>query len=296
MVEDPLVSVVVPIFNRRDLLMNTLKSVKCQTFSDIEVLLIDDASEEIFNIKEFEDFFEHISVTYHKLKINGGPGKARSIGRNLAKGKYIAYLDSDDLWESTFLEKTVAVLKNDSSISMVFTNVLLKRKTNASLRLSLKSGIYDFFDLTFETKIYWATGAALWKNDISLSSHWYSFRDHEDYVHDILSLINKPKIYHIEEALCIVNKNEVLGISRSNTQMLKSLSLISKSKKVFQKFSENNKKDLFLSFVFWRLSKRHYRVGDLFSLFSLYINLMKWSKDKKDLTITFLRLIKHKLK
>jgi len=136
MVVNPLVSIVIPIFNRLDLLKNTLLSIEGQTFKSLEVLLIDDASETVFNIQGLQDILVGRSLRYHKLDKNQGPGKARSIGRALAKGQYVAYLDSDDLWEPTFLEKTVSVLEKDETVSMVFTNVLLKRGHKASKRLT----------------------------------------------------------------------------------------------------------------------------------------------------------------
>ncbi|WP_417858950.1 glycosyltransferase family 2 protein [Xanthomarina gelatinilytica] len=295
MVVNPLVSIVIPIFNRLDLLKNTLLSIEGQTFNSLEVLLIDDASETVFNIQELQDMLVGRSLRYHKLNKNQGPGKARSIGRALAKGQYVAYLDSDDEWEPTFLEETVAVLETHDAVSMVFTNVLIKRKHSSQKRLALTTGNYDFFDLIFNKKLYWATGAALWRSNISLAENWKSFRDHEDYVHDILSLLQAPQIYHLETPLCIVNKNDSLGIPRSNSDMLKSLLLLSRSKQIIKNLSKEKKKDEFVSFIVWRLYKRNYKIKDLKRLILLYYILINYTDDFKLFTITFIRLIKRKL-
>jgi glycosyltransferase involved in cell wall biosynthesis len=170
----PLISIIIPVFNRFELLKNTLLSIKNQSFSDFEVLLIDDASNIVFNIQELVAILECIPVLYHKLIKNQGPGKARSVGLDLAKGTYVAYLDSDDLWEPTFLEKTMAVLEKDKAISMVFTNVLLNRVQGTSKRLTLDEGVYNFYDLIFTKRKYWATGAALWRSEVSLSLNWHT--------------------------------------------------------------------------------------------------------------------------
>ncbi|HCY82972.1 MAG TPA: hypothetical protein DHV22_15940 [Xanthomarina gelatinilytica] len=294
MVVNPLVSIVIPIFNRLDLLKNTLLSIEGQTFKSLEVLLIDDASEIVFNIQELQDMLVGRSLRYHKLNKNQGPGKARSIGRALAKGQYVAYLDSDDLWEPTFLEKTVSVLEKDETVSMVFTNVLLKRGHKASKRLTLSAGVYNFYNLIFLEKVYWATGAALWRSNISLAENWKSFRDHEDYVHDILSLVRQPKVCFIPETLCVVNKNETLGIARSNTEMFKSLILLSKSETLLQILSTRDRKADFLNFVLWRLTKRRYTKSDLVLFFKLYASLTKWTDSFKTISFTFMKLLKHK--
>lgn len=294
MVSHPLVSIIVPVFNRVDLLKDTLLSIKNQSYRNFEVVLIDDASHLIFNLKDLETILEGRPLSYHKLTKNQGPGKARSVGRTFAKGTYVAYLDSDDLWEPTFLEKTVLVLEENDTVSMVFTNVLLKRTHRVSKRLSLDEGIYDFYDLIFRGKKYWATGAALWRSNISLSLNWNSFRDHEDYVHDILSLLTNPQIYHLPEALCVVNKNKALGIPRSNKDMLKSLLLLSKSDLLFQTLTAMGRKTDFLSFIIWRLSKRRYTKNDLVLFFKLYVSLIKWSGGFKTISVIFMKLIRHK--
>ncbi|MGV8813806.1 MAG: glycosyltransferase family 2 protein [Gelidibacter sp.] len=295
MVGNPLVSIVIPVFNRLELLKNTLSSVKSQTFTSFEVLIIDDASDLVFNINELQDILEGIPLSYYKLTKNGGPGKARSVGRGLAKGTYVAYLDSDDLWKPTFLEKTVSVLEKDKTVSIVFTNSLLnKANGSSSKRLTLDEGIYDFYDLFFKMKKNWATGAALWRSDISLSLNWYGFRDHEDYVHDILSLLPYPKIYCISEPLCVVNKNEALGIPRSNIEMFKSLILISKSEIVYHVMATSKRKVDFLSFILWRLSKRRYNKKEFLLFFKLYVSLIRWSDNFKKISITFMKLLKNK--
>lgn len=142
--------------------------------------------------------------------------------------------------------------------------------------------------------MYWATGAALWRSNISLAENWYGYRDHEDYVHDILSLVHQPKVCFIPETLCVVNKNETLGIARSNTEMFKSLILLSKSETLLQILSTRDRKADFLNFVLWRLTKRRYTKSDLVLFFKLYASLTKWTDSFKTISFTFMKLLKHK--
>lgn len=295
MIDQPLVSIIIPYYNRLELLIETLKSVERQVYSNYEIILVDDCSEVELDLDIVKLIIRSERVYFFRLSKNSGPGTARCEGRKLAKGKYIAYLDSDDLWDPQFLSRTVKILESDLNASMVFTNVLINREGSVFKRLNLEEGYYNFFDLIFNQKKYWATAAALWRTEISLSSHWVYFRDHEDYVHDILSLSNAPIIYHVTEALCKVNKSDILGIPRSNTQMLKSFLWLSKSDIIYKALSLRNRKAEFLSFVVWRLSKRRYVRNEFILIFKLYFGLIRWSDSFKRLSFTFIKLVKNKV-
>ena len=108
MSRETIVSVIIPVHNRTDLLKRCLESVAGQTYMDIEVIIIDDASTE--NILPVVDSIQWGKIpnrTVIRLEKNIGPGGAREVGRQNSQGDYIAYLDSDDIWLPEFLEKNV---------------------------------------------------------------------------------------------------------------------------------------------------------------------------------------------
>lgn len=259
----PDVSVIIPIYNRFDLLMRTLKSLKLQTFRNFEVIIIDDCSQEKLNLFAIKELLNDIKVVYKPLKVNSGPGKARSVGRKLARGKYVTYLDSDDEWRKDFLISTVSILNEYKEVSMVFSNTLIKFKNGTRERNKMSRGVKNFFTLIIEKKTYWATGAALWRSEISLSQNWSCYRDHEDYYHDITCLYDKPKIYYLPEKLCVINKNEASGIKRSNIEMFKVLIEILKN---FLRHKKDFKVDL-VNFVTSRLRKRKYNLKESYYFF-----------------------------
>src|SRR5437660_10167324 len=89
-----LFSVVIPTYNRVDLLAQTLDSVWCQDFTDFEVVVVDDGSND--GTREYlRGLGDRIRVVQ---QANGGPGAARNAGIREASGNYVALLDSDDLW------------------------------------------------------------------------------------------------------------------------------------------------------------------------------------------------------
>lgn len=112
----PLVSVVIPYYNRADTIDETLESLKLQTFQDFEVILVDDKSTDKKSIQKL-DHLKGVRVI--RQKTNQGVASARNTGIADAKGKYVVCLDSDDLLDDTFIEKAVLVLETSPDTSLV---------------------------------------------------------------------------------------------------------------------------------------------------------------------------------
>ena len=113
MIEGELVSIVVPVFNSEKFIIETIQSVKKQTYQNWELLLVNDCStdksEQI--IRNYE---EDKRIRLINLKANSGAAIARNTGINNAKGKYIAFLDADDLWNKEKLEKQIKFMEENN--------------------------------------------------------------------------------------------------------------------------------------------------------------------------------------
>ena len=104
-----LVSVVIPTYNRPKLLKRALNSVHKQTYSNIEVIVVDDnSSTDIRSVVKNTNIGD---IVYKKHKKNRGGGAARNTGIEAASGEYIAFLDSDDTWKPTKIEQQVENLE-----------------------------------------------------------------------------------------------------------------------------------------------------------------------------------------
>lgn len=109
--EDNLISVIVPTFNTGHLLEDCLDSILNQTYRDLEVVVTDDCSDDedtIRILKTFERKDDRLRVFW--LRQNVGAGMARNNSIRHARGRYIAFCDSDDLWMPTKLEKQMAYM------------------------------------------------------------------------------------------------------------------------------------------------------------------------------------------
>lgn len=114
--ENPLVSIIIPTYNRAHFLRLTLLSIANQTYQNFEVFVIDDGSPNNEAQLVCENFEK---VTYYKIENSGGPAKPRNFGIQKAKGKYIAFVDDDDIWLHTKLEKQIAVLEQNPDFGLV---------------------------------------------------------------------------------------------------------------------------------------------------------------------------------
>ena len=122
MAEEPFVSVVIPTFNRAHFLSEAIKSVLEQVYKNWELIIVDDNStDETENVvTEFIKRNDNIRLIKNARNIKG-PGAARNTGIEASKGKYIAFLDSDDWWENEHLKDCISILEKDKKIGIVFS-------------------------------------------------------------------------------------------------------------------------------------------------------------------------------
>lgn len=104
-----LASVIVPTYNRPDMLVNAVRSVLAQTFRSFEIIVVNDCGMDVGGILKGLD--KDNRITYVRHGKNRGLGAARNTGIKLARGKYIAYLDDDDLFYRNHLETLVSHLE-----------------------------------------------------------------------------------------------------------------------------------------------------------------------------------------
>jgi len=115
-----LVSVIVPTFNRLQFLPEAIGSVFNQTFTDWELLIADDGSEE--RTREYlRSLGPDPRVTITWLSHTGSPAAVRNAALQKAKGEYVAFLDSDDIWESRKLERQIAKLRSRKHCQWSYT-------------------------------------------------------------------------------------------------------------------------------------------------------------------------------
>lgn len=131
-----LVSVIIPTFNRSDTIARTMDSVMNQSYSDIEVIVVDDGStdETPEILRNYGGKIKVISQT------NAGPSAARNAGLKIARGSIVAFLDSDDVWLPRKIERQVAVLnQGGQKMPCCICNALVSYGSSVPQRTSFEN-------------------------------------------------------------------------------------------------------------------------------------------------------------
>ncbi len=180
----PTFSVVIPAYNASKFIKNALDSVRTQTFSDYEIIVVNDGSIDD-TLKVIKDYFSKFPILKHKIinQQNKGIGAARNAGIKVAEGEYIAFLDADDRW---FREKLATVKKffdENSDLDLVCHDEFLVK--NGKVIKTLRYGPYNTYrDLLFRGNCI-STSATVVKRQKILKAGLFSenldFNGVEDY-------------------------------------------------------------------------------------------------------------------
>ena len=128
-----LVSVIIPTYNRATLVSRAIKSVFNQTYTNYEIIVVDDGSTDNTQAV-LKDYSDRIKYIYQE---NAGVSAARNRGIKEAKGKWVAFLDSDDIWMPAKLSRQVEILKKSKS-KVSYTNIVWNWGKEESFHLQEK--------------------------------------------------------------------------------------------------------------------------------------------------------------
>lgn len=199
------VSIIVPVYNVEKYILKCLESIKNQSMKDFECLIIDDGSKDN-SIKIAEDFIkgdERFKI-YHKE--NGGLSDARNYGIDKASGEYLAFIDSDDYIEESFIEDTYKMAKEYDSDIVCFDMYYLWPDGSKTISLGADfehSNYQDNKDIIFinnssNNKIYRSSFMkdkrfvkGMWYEDLAVIPVWLSKANN-------ISHVSKPLYYYVQ--------------------------------------------------------------------------------------------------
>lgn len=134
----PLVSIITPLYNSEKYIAETIESVLAQTYTNWEMIIVDDCSKDngVRIVEEYQKKDKRIKL--YKNEINKGGAGTRNVAIEKADGKYIAFLDSDDLWKKEKLEKQTSFME---SLDCSFSYTKYERISEDGKKLNLISKI-----------------------------------------------------------------------------------------------------------------------------------------------------------
>lgn len=216
---DGLVSVVIPMYNSGKYITPTIVSALNQTYKNIEVLVIDDCSKD-----NSIEVVEGLSKNDNRVRCvpqekNGGAAVARNRGLKEAKGRYIAFLDSDDLWASDKIEKQLALLKEKNAVfAYCAYDSVNENDEQVNGKIKIKERV-KYRDLL--TKTYICTPAAIYDRFFYGDVEMPLRRTGQDYAFWMV-LLKKEDAFGIDEALVHVRRRTG-SLSKNKFQNLKDI-------------------------------------------------------------------------
>ena len=245
------ISIIIPTYNRKEKIVNSIQSVLNQTYLNIEIIIIDDCSTD--NTDQIIKKIKDNRIKYIKLKKRHGAPYARNLGIKLANGKFIAFQDSDDIYYYNKLEKQMKNLKKNNS-DLDFCNIKIHINKTLDRIVPNEKAIKEIIN----RNIY---GALInLGNFISTQSILVKKSNIEKYFFDIkfprlqdydlmLRMIPNLKVSFTNEILVELFRNND-SISNDPIKLQKSLNLLLKKnyefnsiqKKKFKKFIEKVRK------------------------------------------------------
>ena len=198
----PLCSVIIPTYNRERVIGKTIQSVLNQTNQDFEIIVVDDGSKD--NTRAAVAGFNSKKITYYYQQ-NQGAQVARNFGLSKAKGEYVCFLDSDDLWLPTFLEEIYKAFQHDGEVGCVYC--WLGSMENGQILTGIKYNLsgYIYRDALKQGYITQPSGLMIKKRCFDVIGTWdESFCASQD--DDICFRLAKEfKFGLIEKVLVIIN-------------------------------------------------------------------------------------------
>ena len=129
----PLVSIIINCYNSEKYIKQTIDSVLSQTYDNWEIIFYDNASTD--NTREIISFYNNVNFIIFTSPNNILLGAARNEAIKLAKGEYIAFLDSDDYWHPNKLEKQILIFQENLNTGLVYTDAIYFNTSEKKMRL-----------------------------------------------------------------------------------------------------------------------------------------------------------------
>ena len=221
----PFFSIVIPLYNKANFILATLKSVSDQTFENYEIIVINDGSTD-------ESLSKIEALKLPKLSIhtqeNKGLSAARNRGVTLARGQYVALLDADDIWKPTYLKSMFKLIENYPNHQIFGCTYkesrngrLMDIRTSFEAQLNQESYVLDdFFSANYKQFIVDQSSLIFDRNFIKT----HTFNEHIDVSEDVDYYLN----YFASQQIIFLNRSLMIKTYDDNDQL--SSSKISKKR------------------------------------------------------------------
>ena len=244
--QNPLISVIVPVFNAEPYLRQCIDSILVQTYVNLEVILVNDGSPD-----NCGDICDEYSKKDCRIKVihkeNGGPSDARNVGMVYSHGKYIAFVDSDDEIEPTFFRELIEAIKCVNAqvavcgMKYVYQAEPPVRIVENNLQAKDKSSVSELFMLIENARLFNSACNKLYdaslikSHEIQFVINWHG----EDAYFNIDYFMHVDIIAIVDSALYCYNKRDVetLVAKYYPNLLQRAMDVNTRRRKLFEKFA-----------------------------------------------------------
>lgn len=226
--ESTLVSVVIPVYNRENVIGETIDSVLRQTHRNWECIIVDDGSiDNTFAIVSKYVSKDKRLKLLERNRIPKGAPVCRNIGLSVSKGEFICFLDSDDVLETTFIEKQIEVLFSNIEASMVICQMAYFVDKLDNKRIAPKIDYPISIERYLSQDIQWFTSSVVWRRSFILSLGGFNEKlaMWQDWELNIRCLMNKCGMLVNDEVLLYYrykwDKKQITMSSTNNGDSIK---------------------------------------------------------------------------
>lgn len=236
----PMVSVVMPVYNREHLVAESIQSILNQTYKDFEFILVDDGSTDntLQVLQKFQQQDKRIKIISHPN--NQGVSTARNTAQNAAQGKYLLILDSDDIMYPSGMETLVTAMEENPSYHLLNANIRREKKnftvsqTSSPYQISPQEGIFPVCMLFYSC--YVNSGVIIRRDFIVKNQITYNpqYTIGEDYDYFLQCILAGAHMGTLQNVLTIVRR----GHSSLITTFLRRtfIDTIAIKKKIYARF------------------------------------------------------------
>lgn len=198
-----LVSVIVPVFNAENYISKTLESVLSQTYQNLEIIIVDDYSNDstIQKISKFKDS----RIKLIQLDTNQGVSNARNVGILNSTGDYIAFIDSDDIWYNDKIEKQIKFLK-EKKANFCYTAYELIDEQNNIKKSKINIPEFVTYNDLLKTNVIACSSVLI--NKSLLNNVSFLNVKHEDYVLWLTLIKQANRFFGLNEVLLSYRKRK----------------------------------------------------------------------------------------
>ncbi|RBP49172.1 glycosyltransferase family 2 protein [Arenicella xantha] len=218
-VNSGVVSTIIPVFNRPEMLRRAVESVLSQTYKSIEIIIVDDGSTD--NTLSVANALRHEHSAIRVLSIeNSGPGAAREAGRLNATGEFVQYLDSDDILLPEKFTKQVGKLNQNPKCDVCYCQTSLQRLDGSVVTPWKRTGekIDQIIPAMLASR-WWDTSTPLYtRRVVELAGPWHTWINEEDWEYDCRIGFNSTGLAYVPDILSVQMEHQEARLSHDGAR------------------------------------------------------------------------------